>query len=236
VFVLTDGSGHTGQSRVASTTGVLAAAGARPGSIYGRFTDAGLYALMKDGDPAPFLGLARELAAALSALEVGVVAGDALEGFNPSHDLCRYILNVAVTLMRQQTGHAPENYDFLLDGDPRFRPQGTGAVLVELDDGALQRKLAAATGYVELKAETAAALERFGTGAFRTECLRPVLDLREGINRLEIEPPTYERFGEMRVRDGHYDQVIRYRETIQPLVRALWSEAGLEASVRSAIL
>jgi hypothetical protein len=238
VFVLTDGSGHTGQSRVASTTGVLAAAGARPGSIYGRFTDARLYALMKDGDPAPFLGLARELAAAFSALEVGVVAGDALEGFNPSHDLCRYILNVAVTLMRQHTGRAPENYDFLLDGDPRFRPQGTGAaVLVDLDDGALQRKLAAATGYVELKAETAAALERFGSGAFRTECLRPVLDLREGIDRLEIEPPAYERFGELRVRDGHYDEVIRYRETIQPLVRALWSEAGLtEAQAGPAIL
>ena len=228
VFVLTDGSGHTGQSRVASTTGVLAAAGARPGSIYGRFTDPGLSTLMRDGNPAPFVALTRELAAALSALEVGIVAGDALEGFNPSHDLCRYLINVAVSLMQQDTGRAPENYDFLLDGDPGSRPKNTGgAVLVELDDAALQRKLAAAAGYPELKAETAAALERFGAGAFRTECLRPVLDLREGIDRLEIQPPAYERFGEMRVRDGYYGHVIRYRETVQPLVRALWSEAGL---------
>jgi hypothetical protein len=228
VFVLTDGSGHTGQSRLASTTGVLAAAAARPGSIYGRFTDAGLYTLMREGNPAPFVGLARELAAALSSLEVGIVAGDALEGFNPSHDLCRYIINVAVSLMQQDTQRAPENYDFLLDGDPGSRPQGAGgAVLVELDDAALQRKLAAAAGYPELKAETAAALERFGVGAFRTECLRPVLDLREGLDRLEIQPPAYERFGEMRVRDGYYDHVIRYRETVQPLVRALWSESGV---------
>jgi hypothetical protein len=118
------------------------------------------------------------------------------------------------------------------------RQGGGGAVLVELDDAALRRKLAAASGYAELKAETAAALDRFGTDAFRTECLRSVLDLHEGIDRLEIEPPAYERFGEMRVRDGHYDQVIRYRETIQPLVRSIWSGAGLTETqpARSAIL
>jgi hypothetical protein len=35
VIVLTDGSGHSGQSRLASTTRVLAAAGARPDSRRG---------------------------------------------------------------------------------------------------------------------------------------------------------------------------------------------------------
>src|SRR5690348_480507 len=39
VSVLTDGSGHTGQSRLSSTTSLLAQSGARPGSMYGRFRD-----------------------------------------------------------------------------------------------------------------------------------------------------------------------------------------------------
>ena len=43
VFVLTDGSGHGGVSRLASTTRLLERAGATPGPIYGRFSDRDLY-------------------------------------------------------------------------------------------------------------------------------------------------------------------------------------------------
>lgn len=44
VFVLTDGSWRCGQSRLGSTTRILARAGAELGSIYGRLTDRMLYA------------------------------------------------------------------------------------------------------------------------------------------------------------------------------------------------
>src|ERR671930_2292557 len=50
VFVLTDGSGRSGVSRLDSTTEILAGAGAGAGSIYGRFTDLDLYAAILDGD------------------------------------------------------------------------------------------------------------------------------------------------------------------------------------------
>src|SRR3954452_6829734 len=43
VHVLTDGSGREGKSRIASTTAVLDAVGATPGSIYGRMSDAVIY-------------------------------------------------------------------------------------------------------------------------------------------------------------------------------------------------
>src|SRR5438552_300306 len=46
-FVLTDGSGHTGQSRLASTSRLLERTGAAPGGIYGRLTDRALYAAIR---------------------------------------------------------------------------------------------------------------------------------------------------------------------------------------------
>jgi hypothetical protein len=98
---------------------------------------------------------------------------------------------------------------------------------VDLEDDALERKLAAAENYPELRAEAASAIARFGAQPFRTEWLRPVDDWREGLLHMDPDPPHYERVGEDRVRTGHYRDVIRYRENVRPLMAALWREAGL---------
>src|ERR1044072_9118428 len=50
VRVLTDGSGRTRGSRLDSTTGILEAAGAAPGPVYGEMSDAELYAAVLDYD------------------------------------------------------------------------------------------------------------------------------------------------------------------------------------------
>src|SRR5262245_50004468 len=65
VHVLTDGSGHTGSSRLDSTTRLLERVGARAGSIYGRYSDESLYALLRRGAFDEFFELAQDLAAAL---------------------------------------------------------------------------------------------------------------------------------------------------------------------------
>src|SRR5437660_7455132 len=93
VFVLTDGSGHKGNSRIESTTAVLAAAGTETGSIYGRLTDKELYAAILDQNFELFIDLAEEFAAVLADAPLQMVAGDAIEGFNPGHDVCRLIIN-----------------------------------------------------------------------------------------------------------------------------------------------
>ena len=107
-----------------------------------------------------------------------------MEGFNPSHDLCRFLINAAVSLLRQRTQRELGNFDFLLDGSPRDCPADLQdrAVRVELEDAALERKLAAAQGYPELSAEAETALARFGPQLFRTEWLRPVADWRQGLD------------------------------------------------------
>ncbi|MEO7190186.1 MAG: hypothetical protein ABI051_03950 [Vicinamibacterales bacterium] len=228
-FVLTDGSGRGTRSRLGSTTRVLDRAGATCGDIYGCFTDAEVYAHIRTGNVAVFAEVMRGLAAAFIDQHIEYVAADALEGFNPSHDVCRYLVNGAVALVRQRTGRVLTNFDFVLDGRPDECAESVRAeaVSLQLDAEALNRKLAAARAYPELKSETERALARFGTVAFATELLRPVFDERQGIGVIDPDPPYYEQFGEQQVRAGFYDSVIRYRQHVQPLVLELWRQAGL---------
>jgi hypothetical protein len=239
VFVLTDGSGHSRQSRIASTTAVLRDAGAKPGSIYARFTDAELYALILRRDFQPLFDVVEEFAAAIVTEQAGAVAGDAIEGFNPAHDICRLMINSAVEIARRRSDWEIVNQDFLLIG--RHAPLATdGATCLWLDDKSFTRKLAAAQGFPELKPEVDAVLagellafnqypqirnetsvdrNTVGADAYRLECLRPV----DGGLAAEAftTTPFYERFGELRVAEGLYGDVIRYRQHILPLAEAL---------------
>lgn len=222
VFVLTDGSGSTGQSRVPSTAQALRRAGARPGSVFGRFTDRELYELILDGRLDVLAGLVHELADALLERGVETTASDAIEGFNPSHDLCRVVADAAVVLARRRTGRKIASYDFLLEGrpDPASGNGSSGALRLELDDGALERKLAAARSYPEMAHEVERAFARHGAGAFRIECLRPA-DPEADVESLVEDPPYYERYGEQQVAAGRYRRVLRFREHFLPLARAL---------------
>jgi hypothetical protein len=226
VFVLTDGSGRTGRSRLDSTSAVLSNAGARRGLVYGCFTDAQLYEALLARDVSVFARTVRAIAGALVQAGVDYVVGDAIEGFNPSHDMCRFLTNAVVSLVEAERGRELGNFDFLLEGNPGSGA-GATAIHVRLDDDDLRRKLAAASAYRDLRDETARALERFGAEAFQTEYLRPVVDPAEGLEALEHEPPAYERYGEQRVESGHYGEVIRYRAHVRPLVKELWCEIGL---------
>lgn len=89
-----------------------------PASIYGRFTDVELYELMLRGDAAAVVALMWELVAAFRRDGVDGVVGDALEGFNPSHDLCRFLINAVVLLLRKETGRDMLNFAFPLDASP----------------------------------------------------------------------------------------------------------------------
>jgi hypothetical protein len=228
VFVVTDGSGRTTRSRLSSTLSVLSKAGARPGSVFGKLTDAEAYSIIAEGNIEPVLEIVRDLAASFQEHEINLVVADALEGFNPSHDLCRYVTNAAILLTDLRTNRKVQNYAFLLAGAPGLEAaeQQHGNVVLNLDEASFLRKMAAAENYPELKGEIKAAIAKFGTTPFRQEVLRHAA-LDEGLNGLEPEPPYYETYGEKQVAEGHYKQVIRYREHMLPLMRRLWAELGL---------
>ena len=228
VHVLTDGSGADGESRIGSTTSLLQEVGATRGSIYGRMSDREIYRRMLAGDHARFIALAEELAAALVRDDAVLVAGDAVEGFNPSHDLCRYVINAAVRLA-SPSGRSIDSYAFALDGAPDSCPGEPCDVLrVQLDDRMLDRKLRAAHDYAELRSEVESALQRFGREPFRSECLCPV-DLADPYGWDPGHVPYYETYGARRVAKGTYEHVVTFREHVKPLADALWCHRAVNA-------
>lgn len=228
VHVLTDGSGHGLVSRLGSTTTVLSGAGATPGAVYGRFSDRSLYQAMLAQRLDLLLALTEELSEALVARGVDVVVCDAIEGYNPSHDVCRLVTGAAVALAARRLHRPVPAYDFPLVAAPDACPEHLrgAAVRIDLDDAALARKLEAADRYPELRAEVQAALASLGPAAFLTECLRPHED--DGTCRFETETPDYEQYGARRVAAGIYPEVLTFRGHVGPIAAALRSLAGTE--------
>jgi hypothetical protein len=226
VCVLTDGSGHSGQSRLESTTRLLAKTGAPLGSIYGRVKDIEIYTAILDSDFGLFRELAEELGKAFVRDAVEYVVGDAIEGYNPIHDLCRSVINAAVELANRSKTNRIANFDFLVIGLPDLKSDEARSreVWMRLDEVALARKLEAAKSYLELRDDVGKMINETGSASFRFEALRPVISA-VGADGLIQEPPFYERYGEKQVSEGYYRRVIRYREHILPIVDALQSYA-----------
>jgi len=216
-------------ARLASTTAVLKATGCRPGKIYGRLTDVQTYTAMLDARCDLFTNLAEELASALVDDRIDYVAGDAPEGFNPTHDVCRLVINAAVELVRRRGRRRLPGFDFLLEGPPAGCPEALRprALMLRLDDEAFARKIRAARAYPELRDEVDSALREHREEAFRLECLRPVeyaLDLQGLIGN----PPFYESYGEKQVAAGRYDRVVRHRQHVVPIAAALRARLAVQ--------
>ncbi|HSE84830.1 MAG TPA: hypothetical protein VLJ79_01260 [Candidatus Binatia bacterium] len=191
------------------------------GSIFGRFTDAETYAAILQADFSRFTGLTTELAENFRQNGVDYVAGDASEGYNPAHDLCRLVLNAAVGLVNRHTSNHLRNFDFPLTGRPDDCQHKLlkDAIRLDLDDTAFARKVTIAQSYPELLDEVASTVSENGIDAFRRECLRPVCEFEE---RYMLEDrPFYERYGERQVAAGVYSKVLRYRQHMFPLAEAI---------------
>jgi len=164
------------------------------------------------------------------------VVGDAAEGYNPTHDVCRILVGGAVELATRLGRRAIGNYEYVVTGCRRDRMTGRcgGTIRLTLDDDALERKLAAANAYPELAGEVDAAMQQDGIDSFRYECLHPV------DNRMSWVPnrnskPHYEVHGASRVASGKYQRLLRHAEHMVPLRTAFWEtlDKNLETQVGS---
>ena len=222
VFVLTDGSGRTNQSRLESTTEIVNQTGAKLGCIYGRLSDRAAYSAILDREFDVFIRLAKELAEAFIAQRIDYVAGDAAEGYSPTHDICRLIINAAVKIACQRTDQAVANFEFTLVRPPAadLAALHPDDIRLQLDEEAFGRKLASAKGYAALTSEVSAALSRESPDAYRIECLHRVDGSYDACG-WDRERPFYEDYGEKQVAAGYYQRVLRYHEHIEPLAAAL---------------
>jgi hypothetical protein len=96
-----------------------------------------------------------------------------------------------------------------------------------LSDEEYERKMEAARGYPELRAEVELALHETGADAFRCEAFYATPQGEALLDALPSDPPYYETYGEEQVRRGKYAQVIRHREHLRPLVAAVRRRLGM---------
>jgi len=225
IYVITDGSGHGGVSRLPSTMQLLAPLGIEVDEIFGLISDRELYQAILDMRISWFLGILDRIADSFIANRVDLVLGDALEGFNPAHDICRMLADAAATIVNRKAGRTISNYRYCLTEWDRNRREHHDEVCSHfiLDDDGLRRKIEAAERYVELKDEVRNALAIRGVEYFRVECLKKV-----GTPFLQWDysgKPDYEVWGEKRVEAGKYQSVIRYHQHIAPIADAIRGHA-----------
>ena len=222
VLVLTDGSGSIAQPRVASSRRVLASAGATAGSLFGQYSDQDVYRAMLDTDHAFFAGIEAVIAARLASGDHDAVVADPFEGYNPTHDLCRLLVNVALERVWRQSGRLLRSYDYALTGPLPSCPSDLPSqnMSIDLSGAALATKVEAARHYPELQWEIEQAIAREGMQALACEQLRSL----QG-DRLRLVPPSlpphYEVHGEKRRAAGIYTEVIRYEQHFLPIARGL---------------
>lgn len=218
VAVLTDGSGSTGVSRADDTRALLRPAGAHAATVFAPLADREAYRTLMTSDAQPFLDLIDPLADAIGRGGARHVVVDAEEGFNPVHDVCHWLGRTIVSRARLE-GRTIDLFEL----DLVAHPDGSGDGLrLVLDEAAFERKLFAARRYTALAAEAAAAFDRYGCDAFRTEFVR----------RLDDRPPReaswkphYEEVGEERVKSGRYPSVLRYGAHVRPMIEVLIGRA-----------
>lgn len=212
VHVLTDASAHSSDARLTRTAGLLRDLGARQGAIFGRLSDREAYDMILERNTPLLLSLVAELATQLENDRPAIIVGDAAEGYNPVHDLCRLIAGAAVAM----AGVATKQYEYAVVNHPHS--SDPAAIVLDLNPVEYGAKMERALEQAAELTDIEAMLSRHGADAYRSETLYPVADWTAVDGD---EHPLYERYGEERVAAHRYTQVIRRREHMLPLRDAL---------------
>ena len=227
VYVITDGSGSSQKSRIQNTLKTIIHAGAIASPVMGRFTDKELYNIIREKNKEPLIHLLDDIISDMEIHKINAFAGDALEGYNPTHDLCRYMINAINRIFGLKTGKEIPNFEFSLDGPPHKSPGRSIGEPIQLDlnEEDLGRKFVAAHNYPELLEEVKKVLELYGKSPFRTEYLWPV-EHPDDYQSWIMDKPFYETWGKQKVNSGTYKDLITYQGHLKPLAEFLTSHSN----------
>jgi hypothetical protein len=225
VIILTDGTGHGDRPRIELSRKLVDEAGGQASELFGNLTDRQLYQAILTRDLPFFLNLRDQITRVLKGHHIDVVAGDSIEGYNPSHDLCRCLIDVSLFELQKTSRRTVLNYEFPLAGHPAAWSNEANAVCHRLGDGERRWKLGKIRSYAnavggQLLAEVEETLAKFGEKVLAEEWLTPAQSALS-LNRFEETPPYYERYGNQQVASGHYQDLIRYREHLLPITATL---------------
>jgi hypothetical protein len=219
VYVLTDGSGSTGESRADASRQLLCPLNAKLGEVFAQTSDPEFYGAIREGRIPFFVDILDRLVDSFLTHDVGFVLSDAVEGYNPTHDLCGTIAGTAAAIVGGMNGTPLPHFEFSLVewlGDERHR-RGDSCAHLQLGEQLLEKKLGAAQDYRGLDSEISGALAQHGRDYFAVECLREA----RSMSRFERSKPYYEIVGERRIAQGKFSSVIRYKEHVRPIMEAL---------------
>lgn len=257
ICILTDGSGGDGKPRLDKTLDILHTLGAKTGPIFGELSDRGIYGEILHHKFDLFDTLCERLARLIIAHDIDTVVSDAMEGYNPTHDLCEVMVRAAVAVANGKKNRTTWHYVFPLMGDPRKPPVGGHSAerggqaasraaawrTVELTPSQFKRKLETMRSYADnargkLREEVEDAFRTYGEYAFTREYLFAAPESRQALEPdFAQAKPFYETYGEKQVAAGRYSNVIRFHEHILPLVNHLYAKmpaptAALSARIR----
>ncbi|MFZ2029121.1 MAG: hypothetical protein WAU68_02345 [Vitreimonas sp.] len=210
VLLMTDGAGGSMAPRVEFSRDCIARAGATEGRMFGPMSDRAWYASILRGDPSAFFMIIDAAVEVALAQNASLVVSDAVDGYNPMHDLCEAVGAAAVSRLRRQGRDVTH-----LVARATATDEGEVAEDRYLDAGALARKLAAIEAYAPL-AQEARLLTAADPAAHAVERLRlPEFDWPAHFT------PHWEEVGLQRVASNRYAQPITYAQHVRPLAYAL---------------
>jgi hypothetical protein len=171
VFVLSAGVGDNSGPAIAITSRIVKRAGARASCFFGRYTDRGLHNSLFLREADRFNAVVQELADAFVNESIDFVAGDAAEGLDPIHDLCRVLIDAAVGIA-SSVRPGLKNYEFPLLGN---RGACSSTLHQTVAGEAWIRKFASCQAYAAPIDEVRRQIVNDGIDSLRQESLRPAM-------------------------------------------------------------
>src|SRR5262245_33576694 len=211
VFALTDGSGPGRGDRSADSARVIARAGGVVGPVFGAAPDRRWYAAILSADLRAFRDVASRIRTACLQHRVTTIVTDAVEFFNPMHDLCHALARGIARAIHASTGKSIELLDYAIERTD-LKVQSPVRVFA-LDADALARKRAAAASIPALGSE----LRRHADEQVLAHERLHRVDPAGGWPLHLAEEPFYQRVGRERVAAGTYEVPITYLEHVRPL-------------------
>lgn len=209
LFLLTDGSGG-GAARTEYSRACALRAGAVPGAVFGLAPDSCWYDAVLSGDLSLFRDVVDAVVETAHAQQSPLLVSDAVDGYNPMHDLCEAIVAAATARLADRgvrTTHLVSRAIAGLGEPPVVE------VCVEGDD--LRRKREAIEAYSPIAEEAARVLHD------EPEALKYERLLQPNFDWSDAWAPDWERIGAERVAAGKYARRINYLRHVRPIARAL---------------
>lgn len=210
VFLLTDGSAREAPSRTGYSARCVESANSKCGAVFAAAPDRAWYEAILRRDVAPFIACAEAAVATAVKNRCTLIVTDAVDGYNPMHDLCEALGAAVIAMLRREGRQARHLVSRAVSGS-----DGEVVVELQLDGQAKRRKQAAVEAYTPL-AEEARCLLESDTSALAVERLR-----RAEFSWPGHWSPAWEEIGRARVVSRCYAEPIGYTSHVRPIALAL---------------